>query len=253
MALVLFAVCLSFSFPALLGGEVQAEPSETVVIVPEVDSGGSIEDTVLEYAKVSAEVHRQESMGRDVKVVDPGMPDSEPERKVVEKMKEIIGNDRFVPGDRHEEPARDQPGDMREHPEKKEMEPPSERPAEQVRDTADVQPDSGFVEEIADYMDSTGDAKLADASRVLRSIPWSILIDFNESFVAVTSLPSERKDGVDDSDEEDADICIEEREEEPVPGYMPDEFPPEPVEDVAYDAGIPQFYYTGVTTSGQTS
>ncbi len=249
MALVLFAVCLSFSFPAFLGGEVQAGPAETVVIVPETSPEDSIEEVVLDYAKIASEVKHQESMGRDVKVVDPGMPDAEPERKVVEKMKEIIGNDRFVPGDRDAGP----PMDRVQSPEGR-PEPSSEKQSEPVRnDMTDVRPDEGFVEEIADYMDSTGDAKLADASRVLRNIPWSILIDLNESFVAVTSLPADRKDGVDDADDDDADICIEEREEEPVPGVMPDEFPPEPVEDVAYDAGIPQFYYTGVTTSGQTS
>ncbi len=249
MALVLFAVCLSFSFPALLGGEIQADSRETVVIVPEATPDGSIEEIVLDYAKIASEVKHLESMGRDVKVVDPGMPDSEPERKVVEKMKEIIGNDRFVPGDRDAEPQ----GERAQPPEER-SEPPAEKRTEPVRsDMADVQPDTGFVEEVADYMDSTGDAKLADASKHLRSIPWSILMDMNESFVAVTSLPSDRKDGGSDADDDAEDICIEEREEEPVPEFTSDEFPPEPIGDDAYDAGIPQFYYTGVTTSGQTS
>ncbi len=249
MALVLFTVCLSFSFPVLLDGDIQADSQETVVIVPEVTPDDSIEEIVLDYAKVATEVKHQESMGRDVKVVDPGVPDSEPERKVVEKMKEIIGNDRFVPGDRDAEPQKD-----RAQPPEERSEPPMEKPSEPVRsDMTDVQPDVDFVEEVADFMDSTGDARLADASERLRSIPWSILMDLNESFVAVTSLPTERKDSGAEADDDADDFHIEEREEEPVPEFTSDEFPPEPIEDDAYDAGIPQFYYTGVTTSGQTS
>ncbi len=266
VAAMMLAICAAFSVPAFIGTDASGDEAGTIVIVPESDPSSDVTELVEEYAKIYSEVKHQESMGHDVKVVDPKRPGDEARSELIDGMKDMVGKDHFVPGeeDRPEAPGEgcdtDRPNDEMpqnsDRPEEARPEPP-EKGAAQVVSSSDLEsaPDPEFIQKVADLIEKIGAPDSASEAKALRDYAsWLLLQDLND-ILSTGSVGIDRKDGDDDAPDHDGTVpgepCIAEADDDdPGSEPLPDPSPYGCTERVWPHADVFS-YYTGVTTCGQ--
>lgn len=269
VASMLLVACAIFSTPLFIWDGTTTDASsasagttgKVVVIVPETDESTSVEDAVIDYAKIQAEKKDMESNGTKVFVVgQPGSPDDK-KTGIVDEMKDMIGNGVPPRGDdRGHGPDKNLGGCDKGPKGDDGREPPAPvehakkyKPEPKVISSSDItaEPDREFIQNVIDYIDGLEDPELAHVADELRIVlSWMSLWDFNESLSAVISQSTEKRDS--DADPDDTDnLSFEpleaDEDDEPAPEFdIPD---PSPVETASADEAV-QFYYMGVTTSG---
>lgn len=267
VAAMMLAVCAAFSVPAFTGTDASGDEAGTIVIVPESDSSSDVTELVEEYAKIYSEVKHQESMGRDVKVVEPKKPSDEARSELIDGMKDMVGKDHFVPseGDRPEMPAEGRgtygPDDRMlkdgDGPEEARAEPPEKKAAAEVMLSSDLEsvPDPEFIQKVAELIEKIGAPDSASEARALRDYAsWLLLQDLND-ILSTGSVGIDRKDGDDDAPDNDGAMpgepCIAEADDDdPGSEPLPDPSPYGCTERAWPHADVFS-YYTGVTTCGQ--
>ncbi len=264
MAAMMLAVCAAFAVPAFTGLAASGDETETVVIVSDPDPSAETAEVVEEYAKIYSEVKHQEAMGRDVKVVAPDEPRDKPADPLIDGMKDMVGKDRFVPGDREmpEAEPKDVPDAPREGdaPSEAREEPPEKRdePSCTVISLSEAEPapDPEFIQKVADLIEEIGAPDSAGDAKALRDYAaWLLLQDLNDILSTASVGTADRKDGIGDVQSPDdaamgEPVMVEADPEDPGTGDISD---PSPYQAADLRQPCEAFfsYYTGVTTCGQ--
>ena len=191
------------------------EPSrEMVVLRPAMPEGEStLPEVVAEFEMISAQVQDMEGMGKDVRVVLRDGPRDDPsERRIVDRMMDGIGRDRFM-----DDPGQPMGPSMRpmDAPEPRPVNPQGgmsvvviDLPKATESDLGTV--DTEFVQEVINYAVDNGMGDLAQnlSARLLANLA-SIFKTSN----TINSLDT-KANGEDDADEQDDFIFVDDTEED---------------------------------------
>ena len=237
-----FLLMLSFAVlvsPILSVSDADEREPETVVIVSESKPDITLKEMVIDYAKVYTEVKDNLSDDRKVIVDDRHLPKDEGQKDIMQKMREIIGNDHF----------RQPPEPVGEPPEK-----PSEPERKEMKvikiDETDTKPSEEFLNKVVDYIDEMGTPESREASEFIRQyLSWIIVQNLNDALSGTAVSLNDRKN---------EDLAVEETDSGgPVLAEVEEDDTPEPLPEIIIPTSLSDVpdvdlrpYYTGVTTCG---